>query len=189
MNKKIFAPLLFFTVFFPVVSLADIGTDSNPPAPFPTPVSSGSSVGSRVPDANVEDDGDAAGTPAGTRVPVSGGASSGTPIPVSGGSYLPSTSTGKGWSLSTAQSSGLPRGSISGIVYNVMYWLLFILGIVGVIGFSISGIMYLISAGEQDMIDRAKRGMTYSIIGIIVGLMGLVIIKAVFNALSASPMI
>jgi len=45
-----------------------------------------------------------------------------------------------------------------------------------VIGFVISGIIYLISAGDEDAQERAKRAMIYSITGVIVGLAGLVII-------------
>ncbi|MFA6383645.1 MAG: hypothetical protein WCX17_04475 [Parcubacteria group bacterium] len=81
---------------------------------------------------------------------------------------------------------GLPDGSIMGIVTNILYWLLGLLGVFGIIGFVISGILYLVSTGDEDMIKRAKSSMTYSIIGVIVGLMGYVIIVAVGWALSGS---
>lgn len=105
----------------------------------------------------------------------------------SSGSSLASNTTGSGWSLSSVSSFGLPSGTVTGIVTNVLMWLLFMLGIVGVIGFVISGIMYLISTGDQTMIDRAKKGMTYSIVGIIVGLAGVVIIQAVEAILNGIP--
>lgn len=79
---------------------------------------------------------------------------------------------------------GLPSGSISGIIANIAFWLLGIFGFLGVIGFVVSGIMYLISAGDDDMIDRAKTGMLYSIVGVIVGLIGLVVMQAVSALLS-----
>jgi hypothetical protein len=101
----------------------------------------------------------------------------------------PTITASKGWSLAPIQSLGLPKGSVSGIILNIMYWLLFMLGIVGVIGFVISGIMYLISAGDDTMITRAKKAMTFSIVGIIVGLAGLIIIRAVINILGASSTI
>jgi len=102
-----------------------------------------------------------------------------------------SASASGGWSssLSFIKSTGLPQGSISGIIINIMYWLLFILGIMGVIGFAIAGIMYLIAAGDDTMITRAKKAMTYSIIGIIVGLAGIIIINAIINILNASSSI
>ncbi|MFA6047500.1 MAG: hypothetical protein WCV59_01265 [Parcubacteria group bacterium] len=83
------------------------------------------------------------------------------------------------WSADTLTTFGLPSGTITSIVGYILLWLLYMLGIVGVIGFVISGLMYLISTGDQTMIDRAKKGMTYSIVGIVVGLVGLVIIRAV----------
>jgi multisubunit Na+/H+ antiporter MnhB subunit len=64
-----------------------------------------------------------------------------------------------------------------------MLWLLGLLGFVAVIGFVISGIMYLVAAGDEKRQENAKRAMYYSIIGVIVGLSGLVIVYAVINML------
>jgi hypothetical protein len=80
---------------------------------------------------------------------------------------------------------GLPGGSIFGIVENITYWLLGIFAFFGVIGFIVSGIMYLISTGDDDMIGKAKKYMLYSIVGVIVGLMGMVILQAAFTMLGA----
>jgi len=63
-------------------------------------------------------------------------------------------------------------------------WLLAIFGVLGVIGFLVSGVMYLISFGDDDMMKRAKNGMMYSIYGIIVGLMGLIVIRASYSLLN-----
>ncbi|MFA6973659.1 MAG: hypothetical protein WC238_02905 [Parcubacteria group bacterium] len=75
--------------------------------------------------------------------------------------------------------TGLPQGSISGIIMNIMFWLLAMLGIFGVIGFTIAGIMYLVSTGDEGMIDKAKEAMKWSIVGILVGLLGVVVIQAI----------
>lgn len=83
--------------------------------------------------------------------------------------------------------TGLPQGTVFGIVQNIMRWLLGLVGIVGVIGFAIAGILYLTAAGDEDRIATAKKAMTYSIIGVIVGISGLVIIYAATLALSANP--
>jgi len=82
--------------------------------------------------------------------------------------------------------TGLPSGSISGIIINVMDWLLMLVGIFGVIGFAIAGILYLTAAGDEKRIDTAKNAMLYSIIGVIVALMGVVIIRAVQGMLSGT---
>jgi ABC-type transport system involved in cytochrome bd biosynthesis fused ATPase/permease subunit len=82
--------------------------------------------------------------------------------------------------------TGLPTGNLTSIIIGVMNWLLVILGILGVIGFVIAGILYLTAAGNDDQMKRAKNAMTWSIIGVIVGLMGYVIIQAVDSMLNGS---
>ncbi len=91
------------------------------------------------------------------------------------------------WSVGFANASaaGTPDGSIYGIIGGIMNWLLAILGFLGIIGFVIAGILYLTAAGDEGQIDRAKEALTYSIIGVIVALLGFVIIKAVDTMLNA----
>lgn len=96
--------------------------------------------------------------------------------------------TQTGWDISTLNVFRLPSGTISGIIGNILSWLLGILGIIGVLGFVISGIIYLISAGDEKMVEKAKAAMKWSIVGVIVGLMGLVVIKAVYAILNQTPM-
>jgi len=74
--------------------------------------------------------------------------------------------------------TGLSDQSIWNIIRNFMLWILGLLGFIAVIGFVISGIMYLIAAGDEDAQKRAKRAMYYSITGVIVGLIGLVALYA-----------
>jgi uncharacterized membrane protein YjgN (DUF898 family) len=81
--------------------------------------------------------------------------------------------------------TNLPSASIFDIVRNIMFWLLAILGFVAVIGFVISGIMYLVAAGSEDAQARAKRAMLYSITGVLVGLVGLVVLYAAQRLLGA----
>lgn len=81
---------------------------------------------------------------------------------------------------------GMPQGSLLGIVTNTALWLLAIFGVIGVIGFIISGILYLTAAGEEGQITKAKNAMKWSIVGVIVGLMGFVIIQAVSSWLSGA---
>lgn len=84
----------------------------------------------------------------------------------------------------TPPATNLPRGTIYDIVTKVMYWVLGMVGIIGVIGFAIAGILYLTAAGDEDRIATAKRAMTYSIIGVIVALVGIVILQAAQSMLS-----
>ncbi|MFC1644417.1 hypothetical protein ACFL08_00145 [Patescibacteria group bacterium] len=77
----------------------------------------------------------------------------------------------------------LPKGSIFGIIEQIMQWLLGLVGLFGVIGFAIAGILYLTAAGDETRIDTAKRAMVWSIVGVVVALLGVVIIQAVNSML------
>lgn len=92
---------------------------------------------------------------------------------------------GQGWSPDNYGDTGLPSGTVEGIVENIAMWILGLFGFIGVIGFVISGIFYLTAAGDADQEKKAKKAMTMSIIGVIVGLMGLVIINAADTLLNA----
>jgi uncharacterized membrane protein len=81
--------------------------------------------------------------------------------------------------IGNASGAGTPGGSIIGIVATTMNWLLALVGFLGIIGFVIAGILYLTAAGDEDQIGKAKNAMMYSIIGVIVALLGFVVIQAV----------
>ncbi|MCX6763249.1 MAG: pilin [Candidatus Moranbacteria bacterium] len=82
--------------------------------------------------------------------------------------------------LSLIQSTfGLSGASIKQILSNLLSWMLTIIGIIGIIAFIISGVQYLISAGDEDMIERAKLHMKWSIVGVIIALGGFVILNAI----------
>jgi hypothetical protein len=84
-----------------------------------------------------------------------------------------------GWSVSNYTGYGLPEDSVYNIIENLMMWILSLVGIFAIIAFAISGVMYLTSAGNQGQIDNAKRYMVWSIVGVIVAIVGLVILRAV----------
>lgn len=84
-------------------------------------------------------------------------------------------------------SVGLPQGGdLKTVVTNFMKWLLAIFGFLAIIAFIISGIIYITSAGDEDRQKTAKNAMNYSIIGVIVGLSGYVIIQAISSLLGGS---
>ncbi len=82
--------------------------------------------------------------------------------------------------------TGLSSAPVSGILSNLMSWLLGILGVIGIMAFVISGMQYLLSAGDEKTAETAKTNMKYSIIGIIVALSGFIVIQAVNTALKAT---
>ena len=89
-----------------------------------------------------------------------------------------------GWSVGNVSGFGLPQGSVAGIISGLLSWLLAIFGFIGIIGFVIAGIMYVLAAGNDTMLEKAKTAMTWSAVGIVVGLIGFVIIQAIDAALN-----
>lgn len=82
--------------------------------------------------------------------------------------------------------TGLPETSIVNILSNFLSWILGIFGFIAIIAFVISGIQYLTAAGSEKTLETAKRNMKWSIVGVIVGISGLVIIWAITEALKAT---
>lgn len=79
-----------------------------------------------------------------------------------------------------------PAGGIKQILTTFLQWILGIFGILALISFILSGSMYLLASGSDDMIKRAKTTMEFSIIGVIVGLSGFILIRAIDGALNAT---
>ena len=55
-----------------------------------------------------------------------------------------------GWSTGDYSSMGLPTGTIYNIIKSIVLWMLGLFGFFGIVGFVISGIMYLTAAGDDD---------------------------------------
>ena len=91
--------------------------------------------------------------------------------------------------MSAAADSELPTGTVKNIITKIMMWALGLVGIIGIIGFIISGVLYLTAAGDEKKMGTAKNAMTYSIIGVVVALMGYVVIQAVDAMLGGSSVI
>jgi hypothetical protein len=72
------------------------------------------------------------------------------------------------------------------ILKNVLLYLLGIIGILAIVGFVVAGIMYITAAGDEDRVENAKKMLTYSIIGVVVALVGLVIVTALNAVLGAT---
>ncbi|QQS21083.1 MAG: hypothetical protein IPL87_00915 [Candidatus Moraniibacteriota bacterium] len=90
--------------------------------------------------------------------------------------------TSTGWTggfQAVKDNSGLSGKGVDVIVSGFMMWLLVIVGFLSIIAFIIAGIMYLTAAGNDGQIKNAKQAMFYSIVGVIVALVGYVVIQAV----------
>lgn len=112
-----------------------------------------------------------------------------TPGPYNSGTYSPAspvTTGSSGVKIPTKAETGLSDKTIAEILTQLLNWLLEIVGIIAIIGFVISGIMYLVSAGNEEMITKAKKYMLYCLIGIIVALASFVVIKTIDSILNAN---
>jgi len=67
----------------------------------------------------------------------------------------------------------------------VVAFLASILAVVAILMIVISGILYMVSAGDTGRIETAKSILTYAIIGLIVALLAWVIVSVVSNTLGA----
>ena len=74
---------------------------------------------------------------------------------------------------------GLPQGTLAGVISNFTNWILGIFGFLAIISFIVSGVLYFLSAGDDKQQEKAKKQMQWSIIGVVIGLVGLVVIYAV----------
>lgn len=84
--------------------------------------------------------------------------------------------------------SGIPSAISSAtplaeIIANVLDFMLTMVGVLAIIGFTISGIMYVTSAGDSSKADTAKKMMLYSIIAVAVTGAGMIILKQVLELL------
>ena len=94
------------------------------------------------------------------------------------------SSTGGGVGMPTG--TGLSNKTVVQILTQLLNWLLEIVGIIAILGFVVSGIMYLVSAGNEEMVTKAKKYMMYCLIGIIVALASFVVVKTIDSILNAS---
>jgi len=73
---------------------------------------------------------------------------------------------------------------LADVINNVMQWLLLVVGVIAIIAFVISGMQYMLASGNQNIMEMGKRNMMWSIVGVIVALMGMVILIFIQSMLS-----
>lgn len=92
-------------------------------------------------------------------------------------SFLKEIATILGWGSVPVSVSA--SASITTILLNVLNFLLNILGVLAIVMMVIGGFMYLTSAGDEDRIDRGKKILIWSIVGVIVALASLIIVRQI----------
>lgn len=81
---------------------------------------------------------------------------------------------------------GLSDKNHDAILENILLWIFKIFTILAVLAFVISGIMFLISGGNQDMTSRAKEYIKYSIIALVIALSGYIVINFIDTMLKGT---
>ncbi len=76
-----------------------------------------------------------------------------------------------------------PSGGLMAVVEGLVKWMLGIFGFLAILSFIISGAMYFFSGGDDAAMKKAKSQMQWSIIGVVVGLVGYIVIYAIDSAL------
>ncbi|XLQ20038.1 MAG: TrbC/VirB2 family protein [Candidatus Moraniibacteriota bacterium] len=72
---------------------------------------------------------------------------------------------------------------LAAIIQSIIKFFLGFIGGLSVLIIVIAGIMYITSGGDEGRVDSAKRWLTYSIVGLIVALLGWVIVDTVIKGL------
>jgi len=69
------------------------------------------------------------------------------------------------------------------LVAAVIRWIMSIVGIASVAAMVYAGILYFTSGGNEDQAGKAKKTMTYAIIGLVIAILSYVIINTLINVI------
>lgn len=78
-----------------------------------------------------------------------------------------------------SQPGGVMSGDFAAVVTYALNWILGIIGILAVTGIAIAGIMYVTSGGDEKRTASAKNWLVYSIVGLVVALIGYAIVSTI----------
>jgi heme/copper-type cytochrome/quinol oxidase subunit 4 len=79
---------------------------------------------------------------------------------------------------------GLTTKPISKILKDLIKWLLQIVILLAILMLIVSGVMYMISSGDAEKANTAKRAFSYAILGLLVAGLAWAIVKTVVDLLS-----
>ncbi len=75
--------------------------------------------------------------------------------------------------------TGLAGGTIKDVLIKFLYWILGILASLAILTIIISGVQYIVSAGDEKIIETAKRNIKWSIIGLVIALASFAIVYTI----------
>lgn len=81
-----------------------------------------------------------------------------------------------------------PAQGAGGIIVNIVMWMMSIIALLA-LGFIVFGaIRYVTSAGNEKMVEEAKKIILYAIIGLVIAILAIVIIQLVANTVQTGGM-
>ena len=89
------------------------------------------------------------------------------------------------YGLGTNPGVGGSTTSAADLINKIIKFILGFVGALSVLMIVAAGIMYIISAGDSDKVDTAKKWLIYAIVGLVVALLGWVIVNAVITGLNS----
>ena len=78
---------------------------------------------------------------------------------------------------------GLEQASVGEIIIRIIQWIMGIVGLVCVAFIIYGGVMYATSGGSEEHVERAKKILLWSIIGLVICILAFVIANAVVGAI------
>ncbi|NTV40913.1 MAG: hypothetical protein HGA61_01410 [Candidatus Moranbacteria bacterium] len=82
--------------------------------------------------------------------------------------------------------TGLSEAPVIVIISNIFSWLMGLFTTLAVAAFVVSGIQYLTAVGNEDQAKIAKNNAKFALLGIIIGLSGFIVVRAIASALSGA---
>lgn len=73
--------------------------------------------------------------------------------------------------------------SLAEVLNNVLMYVLSIAGLLAILAIVFSGVMYILSGGNTEKVQKAKAGLMYSITGLVVVLISYSIVRTVSDTL------
>ena len=82
--------------------------------------------------------------------------------------------------------TGLANTDLITVLANIIKILLSIVAVLAVLGFVVAGILFITAGGNDNIIGKAKSFLTFSVVGVIVSLIGYIVVKFVSSMFTAS---
>ncbi|GEM_PF-783376 len=89
----------------------------------------------------------------------------------------------EGQEVVSGANTGLSELTPLELILNILYWLLSLIFLLTILAFVASGVMFIMSFNNSNMIERAKEWITYAIIGLVVSVLGFAIVTTISKVL------